>query len=97
MTSKIFEVDVYAALCECATFSVNGIDWADYEDFGVKFDRDSDNAPDYCCGDMRFTRHTDRDKIVKCLVKYGITMEQFNEICDVLEDKLSFGSCGWCE
>ena len=27
----------------------------------------------------------------------NITDEEYNEVCNVLEEKLSWGSCGWCE
>ena len=26
----------------------------------------------------------------------NITLEEYNKICDELEDKLCVGSCGWC-
>ena len=96
MSDGFFHVEFGEALCYCREFTVNGKEAA-YEDFGEKYDRDPDNAPDYGCGDMRFTRFTDEAAIIKCCDKYGITEEQYADICDELERGLSFGSCGWCE
>lgn len=93
---SLYKIEFGEAFCYCREFTVNGKD-ADYEDFGEKYDRDPDDAPDYCCADMRFTRYTDKAKVAKCCKKYGITVEQYAKICEELEKGLSFGSCGWCE
>lgn len=45
------ELKIYSALCETEIFTVNGIN-ATYEDFGEKYDHDTENAEDYGCGDM---------------------------------------------
>jgi hypothetical protein len=34
---------------------------------------------------------------VSVLNKYNISVEEYYAIGNQLEDKLSFGSCGWCE
>lgn len=86
------EMIVYEALCELKKFTINGIE-ADYEDFGEKYDHDRENAEDYACGDMRFDPKLATQEI---LDKYKITTDDYNKICEELEDKLSFGSCGWC-
>lgn len=96
MSDKFFHVEFGEAFCYCREFTVNGRD-ADYEDFGERYDRAPDNAPAYCCKDMRFTRFTDEATILKCCNKYGITPKQYDEICSELEKGLSFGSCGLCE
>ena len=44
---------------------------------------------------MTFTRYTVPMLGIK--EKYNITDEEYNEVCNVLEEKLSWGSCGWCE
>ena len=49
----------------------------------------------YGCGNMTFTRYT--IPILGVKEKYNITDEEYNEVCNVLEQKLSWGSCGWCE
>ena len=71
---------------------MNGVT-ADYNDFGEKDDMASDEAEDYCCGDMRFER---REATADILEKYKITEVEYSEICEKLEDGLSFGCCGWC-
>lgn len=88
----ILDFEVFGALCEMKTFKINGVR-ASYEDFGEKYDRDSLGAEPYCCRDMRFTRKPLRQII---LDKYGITKAEYDEICDKLEEGLSFGNCGWC-
>lgn len=93
---KFYQIEFGSCYCCCTEFIVNGID-AYYDDFGEKYDRAMERAEPYCCGDMRFTRHADIAKVNECLSKYGITIEQFNEIANELEKGLSFGECGWCE
>jgi hypothetical protein len=80
------------SLCYTPTFVVNGID-ADCEDFGEKYDRDTENAEDYGCGDMQFTGI---EATPETLNKYSITKEEYSEIVNKLEDGLSFGRCGCC-
>ena len=86
------EIEVYSALCSLSVFEINGIT-ADYDDFGVKEDISPETAADYSCGDMHFTPKLATSEILK---KYNINVDEYNEICEELEDKLSFGSCGWC-
>lgn len=88
------ECEAYRALCELSKFTINGIN-AHYDDFGTKEDRDPKSAPDYCCADMRFIPYPSIN--LEALKKYNITSEEYNEVCKILEDKLSFGACGWCE
>ena len=96
MKKCTYEIEFGDCFCYCSKFVINGTE-AQYEDFGVKFDRDEENAPDYGCGDMRFTRHTNKKKIAECLKKYDITKYQFDEIASKLEEGLSFGFCYLCE
>ena len=86
------KLEVYGSLCETSTFEINGVT-ADHNDFGEKDDMDTAGAEDYCCGDMRFERKKSTSDILE---KYKITEEEYHEICEQLEDGLSFGSCGWC-
>ena len=88
-----FEHSVYSSLCSMERFVINGIH-ADESDFGEKYDRDSENAVDYGCGDMQFTRVDAKPEV---LAKYGIDEKEYSEVCDVLESDLSFGFCGWCD
>ena len=86
------ELKIYGALCATSVFTINGID-ANYKDFGKKYDRDSENAEDYGCGNMQFTGNPSTTEI---LSKYQITEEEYQEVVSKLEDGLSFGCCGWC-
>lgn len=86
------ELEIYGALCETKQFRINDVD-ADHTDFGDKYDQDSQNAEPYCCADMRFTPRPATQTI---LDKYKIGVDEYNEICNELKGKLSFGCCGWC-
>ena len=88
-----YVITPYECLCELKEFTVNGIK-ARYEDFGDKYDIDSDNAHAYCCSNMKFVPH--RDTNPKVLEKYHITEAEFYLICNRLDKALSFGCCGWC-
>lgn len=86
------ELEFGTAFCYTPTFKINDID-ADSGDFGEKFDRDPENAEDYSCGNMEFTRLPAKPEV---LAKYGITVPEYELIAGQLEIGLSFGSCGWC-
>ena len=88
----LFKLSIYGSLCATSKFTINGID-ADKDDFGEQYDRDSENAEDYACGDMQFTRIIATKDVLE---KYCITEEEYSKICDELEKGLSFGCCGWC-
>lgn len=79
-------------LCYTPEFMINGKD-AYQEDFGEKYDRCPELAEDYSCGNMQFTRIEPTKEVLE---KYGITVEEYNEIASKLEDGLSFGRCGLC-
>lgn len=86
-------IEPYDALpCELMKFTINGID-ADKNDFGTSYDADSDNAEEYGCGNHIFESKNPTQKV---LDKYGISVEEYSEICDELTEKLHVGSCGWC-
>jgi len=80
------------ALCYVPLFEINGIR-ADPDDFGEKYDRSPEEAEPFGCGDMQFTRIGPDPEVLK---KYGITEQEYSEVCDKLEEGLSFGNCGWC-
>lgn len=86
------ELEVYECLCSLSNFRINDIE-ADYNDFGEKYDHNPEDAEDYACGNMQFDSKNPTQEI---LDKYKISVDEYNEICSQLEDKLSFGSCGWC-
>lgn len=80
------------SLCWASTFVINGVD-AETKDFGEQYDRDPENAEDYSCGNMQFTRINPTPEVLK---KYQITEAEYHEIASKLENGLSFGACGWC-
>lgn len=86
------ELEFGKSLCFTPTFRINNID-ADSSDFGEKYDRSPEDAEDYGCGDMRFTRVQARPE---ALEKYGITVPEYELVAGQLEAGLSFGSCGMC-
>ena len=85
--------------CHPKKFFINGIE-ADEEDFGRQWDHNpawasqygADDMP-YCCGDMRFEPKPASPEV---LYYYGITEEDYTEVCRRLEEALSFGCCNWC-
>jgi hypothetical protein len=85
-------ISIYKALCATSEFVINGID-ANSDDFGWQGDVNPENAEDYCCANMRFIPRQETKEILR---KYSIDKEEYDEICEKLEDGLSFGSCGWC-
>ena len=86
------ELSFGSALCYCPVFKVNGID-ATEDDFGDKYDRSPEDAEEYGCGDMQFTRVESTKRV---LDRYSINESEYDEICDKLEEGLSFGPCGLC-
>ena len=87
-------IEPYGALpCELQTFTINGIN-ANKSDFGEGFDADWTNAPDYGCGFHKF--EADRTEKPSILEKYKIDQADYLEICELLEEKLLVGRCGWC-
>lgn len=85
-------IKAYSALCELKIFTINGVE-ADYEDFGTKEDRSPETAWEYGCANMKFIPNLPTDEVLK---KYGITADEYAEICDYLDRELSFGSCCLC-
>jgi hypothetical protein len=86
------ELQIFGCLCATEKFVVNGVK-ADSDDFGSQGDASPETAEDYGCGDMRFTPAPASQDI---LDKYRITVDEYNEIAEMLREGLSFGGCGWC-
>lgn len=86
------KVTVYKRLCETDKFKIND-EYATTFDFGGEKDEDPESADPGGCGDKRFNRIPSTPEVLE---KYGITEEEYQEIADKLEEKLSFGSCGLC-
>ena len=84
----------YALPCELETFTINGKD-AYKNDFGYSTDfGDELNRYEYGCGNMKFISYD--TPIEGLLEEYGITINEYNEICEMLEVNLHVGECGWC-
>lgn len=86
------KLEIYGSLCSTSSFEVNDVT-ADDADFGEQGDMDEEGAEDYCCGDMQFERKNSTGEVLE---KYKITEAEYSEICEKLEEGLSFGCCGWC-
>ena len=92
-TSDLYDIKVSRWSCWCPIFTIKGIK-ADEDDFGEKDDIDTSmDKPFHGCGNMTFTPKPPTQKV---LDKYGITVDEYNEIASVLEEGLSFGYCGLC-
>lgn len=84
----------YCALpCALETLSINGIR-ADECDFGAGCDESPEIAEDYGCGYWRFTA---RPATRTILDKYHLTVDEYNEVAQMLESALDVGRCGWCD
>lgn len=78
--------------CGLSVFKINDI-FADSDDFGEKYDHNPEYAPEYGCGNMMFES---KEPTQEVLDKYHITKEEYEDVCDELYDKLSFGFCAYC-
>lgn len=78
--------------CGLSVFKINDI-LADSDDFGEKYDHNPEYAPVYGCGNMMFES---KEPTQEVLDKYHITLEEYEDVCDELCDKLSFGFCTCC-
>ena len=76
--------------CELEIFTING-KAADSEDFGDVFDHNERIKEPYGCADMHFDPKPPTKEV---LDKYHITEEEYDTICNELEDKLWVGRCG---
>ena len=86
------QIEAFKSLCATEVFRINAIE-ADTEDFGRNYDHCPQAAEPYGCGDMRFEASPATDEVLK---KYGITLEEYAQICDKIDSEISFGRCGLC-
>lgn len=86
------ELDVYSAICETKKFIINGIKATD-KDFGEKYDHSPDKARPHRCGNMLFEPAVPAQQV---LDKYGITINEYMQICKQLQACVSFGTCSLC-
>lgn len=88
-----FKIIPYKALCSLKTFTVNGKEVRDPDEFFSQDDIGSEYAEDYACGNMQGTAAKSTPEILEY---YGITEEEFNKIAEEAAEAVSFGECGWC-
>lgn len=88
----ILLLEFASSYCCTTNFMINGVS-GEPDDFGEKYDRDSDSAMAHGCGDMEFTRVAPTPEVLE---KYSINEKQYQEVCEKLEEGLSFGDCGLC-
>jgi hypothetical protein len=86
------ELDVYSTICETKIFVINGIK-ATYKDFGEKYDASPDKGRPTSCGNMVFIPKTPTQQVLN---KYGITTNEYRNICELLRSCVSFGTCRLC-
>lgn len=88
----LVKLKIYGSLCSAEEFEINGVK-ADTRDFGDSEDADPGHAEYYSCGDMQFYPVPSAEKVLE---KYSITQGEYSEVCKMLQDGLSFGTCGMC-
>lgn len=88
----LYDIKVSKWFCWCPVFTVKGKK-ADECDFGDGEDVDFDDGLQRGCGNKVFVV---RPATQRVLDKYGITVDEYNEIADVLAEGLSFGRCTLC-
>lgn len=88
----LYDIKVSKWNCYCPIFTIKG-QKANQYDFGEGDDIDFADKPKYGCGNKVFVAKPATQKV---LDKYGITIDEYNEIADVLVEGLSFGYCGLC-
>lgn len=84
------EIRAYSALpCEDEVFTINGIE-ASKDDFGKV---NAKGIGNYSCLLMGFTPKMPTENVLK---KYNISLDDYDEIVEQLNELFSFGECCWC-
>lgn len=85
--------------CKAKIFTINDIE-ADIADFGYDTTYNNSESEEeldiWGCRGREWHRYSDESLLQEACVKYGINQMECDEICDILEAKLSIGDCGWC-
>ena len=79
--------------CTCEVFEINR-ESANIADFGYMADIAPELAEPYACGCKVFIPN--KNEAEEAMKIYGITIDEFNKVCEELEEKLFVGSCGLC-
>ena len=88
----LYDIKVSRWNCWYPVCTIKGKEAVEY-DFGEGDDIDFDNRPEYGCGNKVFVVKPATQKI---LDKYGISVDEYNEIASVLQEGLTFGRCALC-
>lgn len=87
------EIETFSALpCRTKIFKINTIN-ADQCDFGGM---DDGGVVEYECQNMKFVPNYSKESREAAMKKYGITCEEYLDVCEALKNKLNVGRCGWC-
>lgn len=79
----------YASPCDVEVFEINNIK-ADLEDFGEK---NLDSLGNYTCSLRGFTPFLPTDEVLE---KYKISLRDYREVIEVLNEGFNYGRCAWC-
>ena len=100
---KVFKTALYTVIpydalpCKLNTFTVKNQP-ASTSDFGYSEDTGGTTGDEdidhWGCSNRQWFH--DNGKRNAAMKTYGITSEEFDEICDILESVLCVGRCGWC-
>lgn len=88
-----YNIASLGALCCLSSASHINHKRIDEDDFVNKYDHDTENAPDYGCGNMQADI---KESTPEVLAKYGIDEDEYKIISFEISQALSFGTCGWC-
>jgi hypothetical protein len=88
-----YKIEPMGALCELSSASHINHKHIDVDDFVDKYDHDSENAPEYGCGNMQADVIESTPEV---LAKYGIDEDEYQIIAFEISQAISFGTCGWC-
>ena len=98
--NELMHLKVSEWLCCTKVFTIKGkeaskYDFGEQDDFDNGYNNDGEGYDDEPggCHCMTFTA---KEPTKEVLDKYGITVEEYNQIAAELERGLSFGYCGLC-
>nr|DAQ28021.1 MAG TPA: Golgin subfamily A member 7/ERF4 family [Caudoviricetes sp.] len=84
------EIRAYSGLpCEDEVFTINGIE-ASKDDFG---EVNMEGIGNYSCLLMGFMPKMPKESVLK---KYNISLNDYEEIVEQLNELFSYGKCSWC-
>ena len=90
--TDVFSLKTDSVYCGAYTFTIRR-KAADINDFGTLDDTNEKCAPDWGCGNMCFTPKFPTQEI---LDKYKISVDEYKQITEALEDGFAYGCCDMC-